>query len=69
MAPGDTVACGQLIGRVGASGRVTGPHLHWLADYGNLAVDPLDLITVDLNAPLTFGPRPEVKSRAGPQPD
>ena len=69
VAPGDTVACGQLIGRVGASGRVTGPHLHWLADYGNLSVDPLDLITVDLNAPLSFGPVPEAKSRAGPQPD
>ena len=69
VAPGDTVACGQLIGRVGASGRVTGPHLHWLADYGNLSVDPLDLITVDLNAPLSFSPGPEAKSRAGPQPD
>jgi murein DD-endopeptidase MepM/ murein hydrolase activator NlpD len=49
---GDTVATGQVIGRVGASGRVTGPHLHWLADYGDVAVDPLDLLTLDLAAPL-----------------
>jgi hypothetical protein len=49
---GDTVATGQVIGRVGASGRVTGPHLHWLADYGDVAVDPLDLLTLDLAVPL-----------------
>ena len=47
---GDTVVTGQLIGRVGASGRVTGPNLHWLASYGNVLVDPLDLLTLDLMA-------------------
>jgi hypothetical protein len=26
--------------------------LHWLADYGDVAVDPLDLLTLDLAAPL-----------------
>lgn len=40
---GDTVDAGQLFGRVGASGRVTGPHLHWLAHFGATSVDPLDL--------------------------
>lgn len=49
---GDTVASGQMIGQVGASGRVTGPHLHWLADYGDIAVDPLDLLTLELAAPF-----------------
>jgi murein DD-endopeptidase MepM/ murein hydrolase activator NlpD len=41
---GDTVARGQRIGLVGATGRVTGPHLHWAARYGALTVDPLDLL-------------------------
>ncbi len=44
VTPGDTVARGQLIGQVGASGRVTGPHLHWLAAYGGVTVDPLGLL-------------------------
>jgi len=44
VVPGDTVAAGQLIGLVGASGRVTRSHLHWFAAYGSITVDPLDLI-------------------------
>jgi len=44
VAPGDTVERGQLIGRVGATGRVTGPHLHWGAQYGAVAFDPADLL-------------------------
>jgi len=44
---GDTVSAGQIIGRVGATGRVTGPHLHWTARYGRLAVDPLSLVALD----------------------
>ncbi|HEY7685035.1 MAG TPA: M23 family metallopeptidase [Gemmatimonadales bacterium] len=52
VARGDTVSAGQLIGRVGATGRVTGPNLHWLASYGNVMVDPMDLLTIDPAAPL-----------------
>lgn len=44
VAEGDTVSAGQIIGRVGATGRVTGPHLHWTARYGRVAVDPLSLV-------------------------
>lgn len=45
---GDTVHRGQVIGYVGATGRVTGPHLHWVAAYGTVSVDPLDLLTLEL---------------------
>jgi murein DD-endopeptidase MepM/ murein hydrolase activator NlpD len=43
VAQGDTVERGQIIGRVGATGRVTGPHLHWIARYGGITVNPLSL--------------------------
>ncbi|HEY8830902.1 MAG TPA: M23 family metallopeptidase [Gemmatimonadaceae bacterium] len=46
---GDTVARGQVIGLVGATGRVTGPHLHWAARYGATTVNPLDLISLNRN--------------------
>lgn len=47
VSAGDTVARGQIIGRVGATGRVTGPHLHWAAFYGRVAFDPVDLLALD----------------------
>jgi murein DD-endopeptidase MepM/ murein hydrolase activator NlpD len=44
VAEGDTVVAGQRIGAVGRSGRVTGPHLHWVARYGAISVDPMSLL-------------------------
>ena len=47
VAAGDTVAAGQVIGAVGRSGRVTGPHLHWIARYGGITVDPMTLLKLE----------------------
>ena len=44
VAVGDTVYPGTPIGRVGATGRVTGPHLHWVVRYGYTSVDPRSLL-------------------------
>lgn len=37
---GDRVTKGQVIGKVGATGRVTGAHLHWDIYVGGVPVDP-----------------------------
>ena len=43
---GEMVTPGQRIGLVGATGRVTGPHLHWAVRAGDARVDPLSLLAV-----------------------
>jgi murein DD-endopeptidase MepM/ murein hydrolase activator NlpD len=43
---GDTVSAGQVVGRVGATGRVTGPHLHWAVRAGGARVDPLAVLAL-----------------------
>ena len=37
---GDRLAVGQRLGTVGATGRVTGPHLHWTISLNRASVDP-----------------------------
>ncbi|WP_243457630.1 peptidoglycan DD-metalloendopeptidase family protein [Ottowia testudinis] len=37
---GDRLATGQRLGAVGATGRVTGPHLHWTVSLNRAPVDP-----------------------------
>ncbi len=44
---GDIVEPGQVIGRVGATGRVTGPHLHWIVRYGVITVDGMSLLDIE----------------------
>lgn len=43
---GQTVAAGQVVGRVGATGRVTGPHLHWGVTVAGARVDPLSVLAL-----------------------
>ncbi|WP_226638196.1 M23 family metallopeptidase [Novosphingobium profundi] len=45
---GDTVRQGQVIGKIGSSGRATGPHLHWSIKWKDARVDPI-LFTGPMN--------------------
>lgn len=41
---GDLVEAGALLGLVGATGRVTGPHLHWGLEVNEARVNPLQIL-------------------------
>jgi murein DD-endopeptidase MepM/ murein hydrolase activator NlpD len=55
---GDVVDAGDLIGLVGATGRVTGPHLHWGLEVNEARVNPLQILPT---------PPPPKKPRAAGQ--
>ncbi len=40
VTPGQHVAAGAILGEVGMTGRVTGPHLHWALMLNRAWVDP-----------------------------
>jgi len=46
VAVGDFVERGQLLGLSGATGRVTGPHLHWGVRILDARVDPFSLVRI-----------------------
>ena len=52
VAAGQEVAAGERIGRVGSTGRSTGPHLDWRMNWLNVRVDPA----------LLVGPMPDAAS-------
>jgi murein DD-endopeptidase MepM/ murein hydrolase activator NlpD len=44
----EIVKSGQAIAEVGATGRVTGPHLHWACRLNEARVNPLDLLSLEI---------------------
>jgi murein DD-endopeptidase MepM/ murein hydrolase activator NlpD len=42
----EEVTAGEIVGKVGATGRVTGPHLHWAVRVGDARVDPMSLLAI-----------------------
>jgi len=47
---GQRVATGERLGLSGATGRVTGPHLHWAVRWQDTYLDPAKLLRLDLKA-------------------
>jgi Peptidase family M23 len=59
---GQHVDAGDQLGLSGATGRVTGPHLHWAVRWENAYLDPVKLLKLDLN--LDAIPTPRKTQRA-----
>ncbi|MBE9032966.1 M23 family metallopeptidase [filamentous cyanobacterium LEGE 11480] len=59
---GQTVPAGSRIGRIGMTGRTTGPHLHWGLKYGGQWVDPA-LVLRAMYAQQGTASNPQISSR------
>ena len=60
---GDRVAKGQVIAKTGATGRVTGPHLHYSLILGGQFVDPMPLLSTSITQMLKKGTQSQVNNR------
>lgn len=61
VADGAAVNKGDVVGYVGATGRATGPHLHWSLYINGVPVNPLEWITVKPCAPAARRVKPRRK--------
>jgi murein DD-endopeptidase MepM/ murein hydrolase activator NlpD len=61
IGPGQRVRRGELIGRIGMTGRTTGPHLHWALRYDGRWLDPALILRAMAHARRQLAPnvRPE----------
>ena len=61
---GDTLETGAVLGKVGATGRVTGPHLHWGLTVERARVNPLLLVKLLGSSPEATARKKSPKRRA-----